>query len=360
MATDLTTSNVVDTKSGTGWTIDVTACNLLSDLSIKDFVVLIESVVSPNTNFTKTSQTILTYTGTSISSSTVEVRRLTPEDRFQEISFADKLSSSVFNEEIDRIIRKSYEYTLNGIGPGSVATTVTPLNEAYPGTWSGDTVRSRTANQLFTEFEKRGTLSESETITGTWTAPTASDATNNTQLATTAFAHTRVTNALTNSPILAGTPTAPTATAATDTTQIATTAFVKDVLETLIYPVGSIYINATSSTNPGTLLGFGTWVVFGAGRVLVGIDSGDTDFDTSEETGGSKTHTLTTAEMPTHSHSPSSGGFSFLVQGGAGAFGLSTGASAITTNGTTDNAGSGNAHNNVQPYIVVYMWKRTA
>ena len=69
-----------------------------------------------------------------------------------------------------------------------------------------------------------------------------------------------------------------------------------------IYPVGSVYTNATDSTNPSTLLGFGTWVAFGAGKVPVGIDSGDTDFDTAEETGGSKTHTLTTSEIPAHTH----------------------------------------------------------
>ena len=54
------------------------------------------------------------------------------------------------------------------------------------------------------------------------------------------------------------------------------------------YPVGSIYMNATNSTNPATLLGFGTWSSFGAGRVLIGLDSSDTDFDSAEETGGAK------------------------------------------------------------------------
>jgi len=73
------------------------------------------------------------------------------------------------------------------------------------------------------------------------------------------------------------------------------------MLET-IYPVGSIYINAGVATNPGTLLGFGTWTAFGTGRTIVGVDSSDTDFDTVRETGGSKTHTLTIAELPSHTH----------------------------------------------------------
>ena len=62
-----------------------------------------------------------------------------------------------------------------------------------------------------------------------------------------------------------------------------------------VYPVGSIYINAAVATKPGTLLGFGTWAAFGAGRVMVGIDAAQTEFDTLEETGGAKTHTLTTS-----------------------------------------------------------------
>jgi len=66
-----------------------------------------------------------------------------------------------------------------------------------------------------------------------------------------------------------------------------------------IYPVGSIYINAAVNTNPGTLLGFGTWAAFGAGKVPVGIDSSDTDFDTVEETGGGKTASTT---LPNHVH----------------------------------------------------------
>jgi len=127
-----------------------------------------------------------------------------------------------------------------------------------------------------------------------------------------------------------------------------------------IYPIGSIYTNATDSTNPGTLLGFGTWVSFGAGRVPVGIDSSDTDFDTAEETGGAKTHTLTIGEMPAHTH----GGI--FPSGGSGSFSQAfdvdnpNNGADLSSEKTTSSTGGGAAHNNLQPYIVVYMWKRTA
>jgi len=128
-----------------------------------------------------------------------------------------------------------------------------------------------------------------------------------------------------------------------------------------IYPVGSIYINASNSTNPGTLLGFGTWAAFGAGKVPVGIDSSDTDFDTAEETGGAKTVALTTSQLPSHTHDIS---FSESGPGGGNIStsffaGISNNTSGAQTK-TSDATGSGSAHNNVQPYIVVYMWKRTA
>jgi hypothetical protein len=127
------------------------------------------------------------------------------------------------------------------------------------------------------------------------------------------------------------------------------------------YPVGSIYMNATNATNPGTLLGFGTWAAFGEGRVLIGIDSSDTDFDTAEETGGSKTHTLTEAQLPSHRHQVGSNDSGTGTGGAAGNMELVR--DAGTGNGPAVNSsftGSGQAHPIVQPYIVVYMWKRTA
>jgi hypothetical protein len=143
-----------------------------------------------------------------------------------------------------------------------------------------------------------------------------------------------------------------------------------DALE-LAYPVGSIYMNASDATNPATLLGFGTWVAFGAGRVPVGIDSGDTDFDTAEETGGAKTHTLTLDEMPAHDHVPNRNTY------GTNNILLRRNANGVNSTNGLDNTvgepdisganlglpqieGSDNPHNNLQPYIVVHMWKRTA
>ena len=121
-----------------------------------------------------------------------------------------------------------------------------------------------------------------------------------------------------------------------------------------VYPVGSIYINAAVSTNPGTLLGFGTWVAFGAGRVIVGLNAVDSDFDTAQETGGAKTHTLTIDEMPSHNHSVT------MSTSDTDNNNLSEGDTSGTSSFTTSSTGGGQAHNNLQPYIVAYMWRRTA
>lgn len=174
---------------------------------------------------------------------------------------------------------------------------------------------------------------------------------------------------LSDSPVFTGSPTAPTASFGTSTTQLATTAFVQAALQAL-HPVGSIYINATNSTNPGTLLGFGTWVAFGAGRVPVGFDSGNPLFDAAEETGGSAdaivvshTHTITD---PGHSHTttiPTSaiGNSRQALYSTDNAGTTATITSSTATTGISVNtAGSSGTNANYQPYITVYMWKRTA
>ena len=151
---------------------------------------------------------------------------------------------------------------------------------------------------------------------------------------------------------------ATTATAGTNTTQVATTAFVTSALtaatiNALVYPVGSIYFNAAVSTNPATLLGFGTWVAYSAGRVPVGKAASGT-FDTLGEEQGAETHTLSIAEMPAHTHTygKSTTSENMSIHDINGLRG------AATTN--TGSTGGGDAHNNIQPSITVYMWRRTA
>jgi len=185
------------------------------------------------------------------------------------------------------------------------------------------------------------------------------------------------------SPTFTGTPSLPsgttgvTQTSTDSSTKLATTAFVQSVLGVL-YPVGSVYINATSSTNPGTLLGFGTWTAFGAGRTLVGLNASDSSFDTAEETGGSKdaivvshTHTATVTD-PGHTHTMTRvltdantdttfDAVSIYATSDDANYQNRSTESAVTgisvSNSTT---GSSGTNANLPPYIVVYMWKRTA
>jgi hypothetical protein len=156
---------------------------------------------------------------------------------------------------------------------------------------------------------------------------------------------------------------ATTATAGTNTTQVATTAFVTNAVSAstiadIVYPVGAIFTTITAYANSAavvTAIGGTTWVAFAAGKMLIGLDSTDTDFDTVEETGGSKTHTLTTDEMPAHTHSVPDANSSNTPSATDTTVGES-GNRITTTSGST---GGGSAHSIMNPYIAVYMWKRT-
>ncbi len=176
------------------------------------------------------------------------------------------------------------------------------------------------------------------------------------------------------------------------------------------FPIGAVFLSVVS-TNPATLLGYGTWSLIGSGKVLVGVDPADPDFSTAEKTGGEKTHTLTASEMPSHSHSVTDPGHTHTqdahnhgvtdpghshteqLQGGSigsatGTFIMASVASggslrdaaettepattgiainnatatnqSATTGISVGSAGSGAAHNNMPPFIAVYIWKRTA
>lgn len=124
------------------------------------------------------------------------------------------------------------------------------------------------------------------------------------------------------------------------------------------WPIGSVFI-AVVSTSPATLLGYGTWTAIGAGKVLVGLDSGDADFDTPEETGGAKTHQhaaisagTPTGSVPDHATQ--------VTAAGAGAPVTYVSSKGHTFSGSPMASHQHAAASNVMPYFVVYMWKRTA
>lgn len=157
------------------------------------------------------------------------------------------------------------------------------------------------------------------------------------------------------------------------------------------WPVGSIYINSGTSTNPATLIGIGTWVRFGKGKTIVSLDEAQTEFDQIEETGGVKAVTLSAAQsgLRVHDHefsgttdgnfvianfditsAPSNGDSTSTIKRAAGGgendglprrIAASTHTHSFTgTTATSGNAAAEEEHTNLQPYIIAYMWKRTA
>ena len=121
----------------------------------------------------------------------------------------------------------------------------------------------------------------------------------------------------------------------------------------LFYPVGSYYETSDTTFDPNVTWG-GTWVEDSAGRVTVSKDTGT--FTTVGGTGGEETHTLIVNEMPNHSHGIG-GGSTFGTTGSAEWY-LYTNSMNVTRYSSA--VGGGQAHNNLQPYVVVRRWHRTA
>lgn len=164
----------------------------------------------------------------------------------------------------------------------------------------------------------------------------------------------------------------------------------KDYIQSFIktmYPVGSIYMSV-NATNPSTYFG-GTWVAWGSGRVPVGVNTSDSNFSTVEKTGGAAAVTLSASQIPSHTHAKgtlataSAGAHTHNLQNQKAPWGTSasnrvlvdatSGYTAVTNkattsagvhthtiSGSTAATGGGGSHNNLQPYITCYMWKRTA
>ena len=131
---------------------------------------------------------------------------------------------------------------------------------------------------------------------------------------------------------------------------------IKKVVLDTYFPVGSLYLTV-GSENPNTTIG-GTWVRFGNGKTLVGVDTSQTEFNTIEKTGGEKTHKLTIDELPNHQPQALLNTRDSNITGSAINW-------QVVDNGRFyggdmfKSFGGDKSHNNLQPYITVYMWKRT-
>ena len=126
----------------------------------------------------------------------------------------------------------------------------------------------------------------------------------------------------------------------------------------LVYPVGSIYMS-TSATNPGSLFG-GSWERYAVGRVLVGVSEGEGEWYYAGQTGGAKYHTLSANEMPSHNHHLKA--WSYQTNASRADF-YSANQNLANDNFDPNNdhigyTGSGWGHNNMQPYVAVYIWRR--
>lgn len=129
-----------------------------------------------------------------------------------------------------------------------------------------------------------------------------------------------------------------------------------------VYPVGTIY-TSTSDINPTEYFG-GTWEIYGSGRCLVGVDTTQTEFNSVKKTGGSKSVTLNINQIPSHYHNMVDRGRLVYWDSGLNQMGdlNHNGNKPVQTtwNTRTANSGGGQAHTNLQPYITVYFWRRTA
>lgn len=122
----------------------------------------------------------------------------------------------------------------------------------------------------------------------------------------------------------------------------------------LVFPIGSTYITESAEINPNTILGFGIWERF-KGKIAIGIDEGDEDFNTVGNTGGEKEHTLVVNEIPSHRHE-----IAVRNNSETGLYETkATNATGDVGSANTLSTGGGQPHNNLQPYEVVgYMWIR--
>lgn len=220
--------------AGTNWTVNVTDCNLSNDVTVKDFLVLFNGVVNPNSNFTKNSATLITYTGVALAgATTVVVQRNTPISRVAELQYRTVVTVRNWEDEFNRVHRVLNEYELNGVGATSIPSFGSPSDGVFSAAWDGDTVQTATRNALYDILATLAPIA-SPTFTGDPKVPTAADAENDTTAASTQWVRTRVANTLASSPALAGSPTATTPAVGSNDTSVATTAFANTMFRPIV------------------------------------------------------------------------------------------------------------------------------
>lgn len=308
----------------------------------------------------------LSVTGTTTLNGTSTAPTPSPGDN------STKIATTAFVNNITGSLGTMSQQNANSVAitGGNIDGTIIGNSTAAAGTF---TTLGGTTITASSQFSGPGTgltgTAASLSIGGN--AATATSATS----ATTATNATNATNVVSGGTI-ASNVTATTQSSTDNSTKIATTAFVQAAMQ-ILYPVGSIY-TSTVSTNPNTLFGFGTWVAFGAGRVMIGQDGSSF---IAGATGGSAdaiivshTHTFSgTTNTGNANISQNAGVYGnngtvsgpFSSYAGYGSIApaqatISDSGHTHTFSGTTASQGSSGTNANLQPYIVVYMWNRTA
>ena len=223
----MTTSPVVAVVSGATFSVNVTAANLDTVLTIRDFVVLENGTLTLNPlSYTKATPTSLSYNGPALAANTsLEIRRNTPRTQRTVVLPATKVRAVDWNLEFDRRVRIQEEVDLYGAGGGF--TVRLPLNDPYGLAWSTDTLFSPTRKALYDKMETFIGVN-SPAFTGNPTAPTQLVSDDSTRLATTAYVKLNLGGlAPIASPVFTGNPTVPTQLVGDNSTRIASTAYVK-------------------------------------------------------------------------------------------------------------------------------------
>lgn len=256
-----------------------------------------------------------------------------------------KLITAVEENTVTRDIANEAKNIANG----AASTAASAVSTANTANSTANTAKS-TANTAKSTADTAKATADSAASTAASAVSTANTASTNANAAK-ATANTASTNAS------AAVSTANAAKSTADSAASKVNTAIQSAKD-IMYPVGSIYMSV-KSTSPASLFG-GTWSAWGTGRVPVGINTDDSNFNTVEKTGGASTHTLTIDQIPYHSHGITNKTGTNGYSANKISYNYDMGTNGSTYIMSTDGAGGSGAHNNLQPYIVCYMWKRIA